>query len=151
MPGSPAAGRNEFSRRTLFELAVGAAGVAALSGCSTQGGDYTRCPAPSADTAGSTGTDLGELSGVSVGDAVLRGEGCDAVIVARPPDGTVTAFHAVCPHRQIVVERDGGQWRCPAHGARFDTLTGAVLKGPASSPLPPVDVQVVNGRVVTRS
>lgn len=103
------------------------------------------------DTAGSTGTDLGELNGMSVGDAVLRGEGCDAVIVARPPDGTVTAFHAVCPHRQIVVERDGGQWRCPAHGARFDTLTGAVLKGPASSPLPPVDVQVVNGRVVTRS
>jgi nitrite reductase/ring-hydroxylating ferredoxin subunit len=31
----------------------------------------------------------------------------------------------------------------------FNAVTGAVKKGPASSPLPPVSVKVDNGQVVT--
>jgi Rieske Fe-S protein len=36
---------------------------------------------------------------------------------------------------------------CPCHGSRFDASTGAVVNGPAASPLPPVAVTVRDGDV----
>ena len=38
---------------------------------------------------------------------------------------------------------------CPCHGSEFSTPTGDVIQGPASRPLPPVDVVVRNNYVYT--
>jgi Rieske Fe-S protein len=37
---------------------------------------------------------------------------------------------------------------CPCHGSRFAVTTGAVVAGPAPSPLPRRQVEVSNGQVV---
>lgn len=58
--------------------------------------------------------------------------------VVRQPDGGVSAVSAICTHLGCVVGWNGVDrtWDCPCHGSRFDE-GGAVLSGPAVSPLEP--------------
>ena len=59
-------------------------------------------------------------------------------------DGTVVGHSAVCTHQSGIL---GGDGVCPKHGSVFDIVTGAVLQGPAVSPLPEVAVAVADGKV----
>ncbi len=75
--------------------------------------------------------------------AVPRGSGKvldldgHAVAVHRDARGKVTKKSAVCTHMGCLVDWNGaeGTWDCPCHGSRFKT-DGAVMAGPAESPLP---------------
>jgi Rieske Fe-S protein len=63
------------------------------------------------------------------------------VAVARDAEGRLHAVDAVCTHLGCIVGFNDAEqtWDCPCHGSRF-TLDGAVLDGPASSPLAPVEM-----------
>jgi thiosulfate dehydrogenase [quinone] large subunit len=56
-------------------------------------------------------------------------------IVVRHRDGSLAAFSAVCTHAGCQVEYGSGVLLCPCHGSEFDASTGAVLQGPAVTPL----------------
>ena len=58
--------------------------------------------------------------------------------VYRDERGATTKLSAVCTHMGCVVEWNNAErtWDCPCHGSRFKT-DGAVIAGPAESPLPP--------------
>ena len=60
------------------------------------------------------------------------------IIVVRNSDMSVSAFSAKCTHKggPIKYDEKTGELKCPWHGSRFDVKTGAVLGGPAKSPLP---------------
>lgn len=74
--------------------------------------------------------------------AVPRGQGAvierdgHKVAVYRDPDGTLIQKSAVCPHMGCIVAWNPAEttWECPCHGSRF-TAAGAVVAGPAESPL----------------
>jgi glycine/D-amino acid oxidase-like deaminating enzyme/nitrite reductase/ring-hydroxylating ferredoxin subunit len=80
-------------------------------------------------------------------DAVGRGEGkvlkIDGRNVAawRDDQGEVHAVSAVCTHMGCLVgwNETDRSWDCPCHGSRF-AADGAVLHGPAVTPLAPVGV-----------
>jgi Rieske Fe-S protein len=68
------------------------------------------------------------------------------------PDNNFVAFKQACTHEGVNVNYDPGTHTliCPAHGAIFDpTKNGAVLQGPAMTPLPKVGVQVNTDGTVT--
>jgi Rieske Fe-S protein len=69
--------------------------------------------------------------------STLNGE---PILVSQPVAGTVVAFSAICTHQGCVVLPATAEFDCPCHGSRFDAATGAVLGGPARSPLPEVAV-----------
>jgi len=72
------------------------------------------------------------------------------IVVTRGSGNTVRGFSAVCTHQGCLVSAvTNGQITCPCHGSAFDATTGAVVRGPAQTPLPAVAVNVVNGSVVT--
>jgi Rieske Fe-S protein len=55
----------------------------------------------------------------------------------------------VCPHAGCTVGSvSDGTINCPCHGSRFSVINGAVVTGPATSPLPPVSVKVQGTSIV---
>jgi thiosulfate dehydrogenase [quinone] large subunit len=57
-------------------------------------------------------------------------------IIIRHQSGALSAFSAVCTHTGCTVDFQSGVIACPCHGSEFDPNTGAVLRGPAATPLP---------------
>src|SRR3954447_8337088 len=132
-----------MTRRALLGAGAAGAGAAALAACtsSTSGGG---------SKAQTSGHKLVALADVPVGGAaaVTLADGSPAV-VARPSAGAAACFSAICTHNGCTVAVKGKQLDCPCHQSRFNAFTGAVLQGPASSPLPKIPVKVSGGEVVT--
>ncbi len=68
-------------------------------------------------------------------------------IVIRQSNGTLVAHSAVCTHAGCTVGYQGGQILCPCHGAVYNAQTGAVISGPAPSPLAPRKVLERDGEI----
>jgi cytochrome b6-f complex iron-sulfur subunit len=88
----------------------------------------------------------------------LRAEGAvafqttDGKAIAIARGDRVVAFSAICTHEGCTVAWDAEDEviACPCHGSRFDATDGAVVNGPARSPLPAVQVEVDEARGVLR-
>ena len=131
-PSAPAdEHRVELDRRGALSAGCLVVVTAAVAGCG--GRDEPTAAAP--------GTVIGSTGDVPVaGGAVLREH---RVVVTQPVAGTFRAFSAVCTHQGCTVERVAdGIIACPCHGSRFDVDDGAVVRGPADEPLPPVAIAV---------
>jgi Rieske Fe-S protein len=72
----------------------------------------------------------------------------NGVVVTRDASGTVHAFSSTCTHLGCTVSQvSGGKIFCPCHGSEFNADTGAVVQGPATTPLPKVAVKVQGAEV----
>jgi thiosulfate dehydrogenase [quinone] large subunit len=91
----------------------------------------------------STPKPLVALAEVGSGGTIAGG-----VVVTRTAGGDVHGVSATCTHQGCSVQgpRDG-KVTCPCHSSEFDAVTGRVLRGPASRPLPPVPVHVQGDQV----
>jgi thiosulfate dehydrogenase [quinone] large subunit len=105
------------------------------------GGGTPRGPSPPA------GHRIGDLGQLAVGQAVAFNDpasGFPAVAV-RLGTRQVVAYQAVCTHAGCTVGFDptSGLLACPCHGAAFDPRqAGAVVTGPAPTPLAPVRITI---------
>jgi len=57
-------------------------------------------------------------------------------VLIRHPNGALVALSAICTHAGCEVAYQGGVLYCPCHGSLFNATTGAVIQGPAVTPLP---------------
>jgi Rieske Fe-S protein len=165
------------ARRAVL-LCAGLAGASAtVAGCSTAAVPYdangagqapgaasaTTAAMPSASAAGTaagvgtaggsgqsvkqTGTVLGDSSAVPVGGGVVFTAA--KVVVTQPTKGVFKAFSAVCTHVGCVCDQvANGTINCPCHGAKFKISNGAVVAGPAPTPLPAAKITVANGKIL---
>ena len=65
--------------------------------------------------------------------------------------GTLYAFDDTCTHRQCSLAEgtlEGTTVTCPCHGSEFRITNGAVVTGPAPSPLPAKQIKIVDGQVI---
>jgi Rieske Fe-S protein len=94
-----------------------------------------------------TGTVLGETKEIPVGGGVVYTAA--RVVVTQPTKGKYHAFSAVCTHVGCIVNKvASGTIDCPCHGSTFRVTDGAVVTGPADSPLPKKPFKIENGKVV---
>ena len=155
----------ETSRRTVLACA-GAACAATLAGCSTynsnsggvdapQGTQSTESSsAPAAAGSGGSGGGggggaavLAKTSDVPVGGGKILAD--KKIVLTQPKSGEFHGFSAVCTHAGCTVGSvSGGTINCPCHGSRFNISTGAVVNGPATSPLPAVNIKVQGTSIV---
>jgi len=148
---------------------AGAACAAVLAGCSTynsnsggvagsqpeQPSSSSAAPAGSASGAGSgagSGSPAAPAALASTSDVPVGGGkilAAKKIVLTQPKSGEFHGFSAVCTHAGCTVGSvSGGTINCPCHGSTFSISTGAVVNGPATSPLPPVNVKVQGTSIV---
>ena len=136
-------------RKTVIAGAGVGLAAAALAACSsatetkesesTTGESTSTAPAASAAPEALTKT-----TDVPVGSGVV----IDKVVVTQPVAGDFKGFSAVCTHKGCLVnEVVDGTINCPCHGSKF-SLDGAVVKGPAKTPLPTEAITVQGDSIV---
>lgn len=95
-------------------------------------------------TSGSSGPNLpsgaariGPSSGLQAGQAATYtdpGDGSTDIVI-RQSSGALSALSAICTHAGCEVGYESGVLACPCHGSLFNATTGAVMQGPAVTPL----------------
>jgi Rieske Fe-S protein len=94
-----------------------------------------------------TGTVLGTAAEIPVGGGKVFTAA--RVVVTQPIRGQYRAFSAVCTHVGCIVNRvTSGTIDCPCHGSEFRITNGAVVTGPAPSPLPGKQIKIVDDKIV---
>jgi glycine/D-amino acid oxidase-like deaminating enzyme/nitrite reductase/ring-hydroxylating ferredoxin subunit len=85
------------------------------------------------------GTEGKSLRSVPRGSGKVLDVNGQAVAVYRDERGRVTQKSAACTHMGCLVDWNDAEhtWDCPCHGSRFKP-DGAVIAGPAESPLPEI-------------
>jgi Rieske Fe-S protein len=93
------------------------------------------------------GTVLGAASDIPVGGGAIYTAA--KVVVTQPASGQYKAFSAVCTHVGCLVNKvTSGTIDCPCHGSEFKITNGAVVAGPAPSPLPARQIKIVDDQVI---
>ena len=127
-----------------------ASGNGATSGMAAQPSSAASAPSSasaSAKSSGPTGTVLGLASEIPVGGGVAYTAA--KVVVTQPTKGEYKGFSAVCTHVGCICNQVAdGTINCPCHGAKFKITDGSVVAGPATSPLPPATIIVIDGKVM---
>lgn len=118
--------RKDFFSKVLFGGSVLLIAPTVFSSCSK------------ASTSGTIGNSVIDLNASEF--AALKTVGGFAysgnVFIIRTSDTNYTALSTTCTHQGCTISYNSSSKRlvCPCHGAMFNT-TGAVLQGPASTPL----------------
>jgi len=93
-----------------------------------------------------TGTLLGLETGIPVGGGTIFTN--QKVVVTQPAKGEFRAFSAVCTHVGCILNQvANGTIDCPCHGSQFKITNGAVVAGPAPTPLPTRTITVTDGKI----
>ena len=75
---------------------------------------------------------------------------CETWVALAEVDGEVYAIGDLCTHAGCSIAKgglEGTTVTCPCHGSQFDVTNGAVVRGPATDPVPSYRVKVEKGVV----
>jgi Rieske Fe-S protein len=141
-----------------------AQGAMPSSGAMSSQGGMQSSPAPASSAQGSmrsspapasrpkksakpAGTVLGAASEIPLGGGKIYSAA--KVVVTQPARGQYKAFSAVCTHVGCIMSAVTNRTiDCPCHGSQFKITNGAVITGPAPSPLSAKQIKIVGGNVV---
>jgi cytochrome b6-f complex iron-sulfur subunit len=150
-PTSEGVSRRKFLKAVALSSGAVAAG-SLLAGCAGQAATSAGGGAPS----GAITLDLtkpeNQALAATGGSVALEANALDplGIFVLRTGAASVQAFSRKCTHLGCAVGAfQGAVATCPCHGSQYDS-TGAVLKGPAPSPLKKYQA-VLSGSTITIS
>ena len=129
-------------------VAPGALVAACSDGGSSSSGNATT-GGGSAPAGGGSGQGLAALADVPDGSGLVVDNPAGGKILLARTGEEVKAYNAACTHMGTILDApQDGVAVCSNHGSEFSTEDGSVQKGPATQPLPTVDVKVEGDQVV---
>jgi cytochrome b6-f complex iron-sulfur subunit len=135
----------------MVALVAPGALVAACSDSGSPSGGTTTTGGGSTPTGGGSGSAQGLAALADIPDGsglIVDNPAGGKILLARTGD-QVTAYNAACTHMGTIVDAPkDGVAVCSNHGSEFSTEDGSVKKGPATQPLPTVEVKVEGDQVV---
>jgi nitrite reductase/ring-hydroxylating ferredoxin subunit len=140
-------------RQTMTAAAALGAGVPLLAACGNSSGGGSGSGGSGSGGSGggsapSAGKTLGPSADVPVGGGKIYAD--EQVVVTQPSQGDFQGFSAICTHQGCLLSTVAeGTINCNCHGSRFSIKDGSVAVGPATTPLPEVNVSVKGGKVIT--
>ena len=145
------------TRRVFVASTCGAACAAALSACATYRVGPVPAPAqapaaPEAQGAPAPGGSaqsgaLARTADIPVGGGAVFAE--QDIVVTQPEAGEFRAFSATCTHQGCpVTEVADGTINCNCHGSKFAVADGAVVDGPADTPLAERGISVTGEQIL---
>jgi Rieske Fe-S protein len=130
------------SRRAVVTGTCAVACGAAVGGCATYttAGPEPEAAPPSGPPEGAAAP-LARAADVPIGGGTVLAD--RDVVITQPVSGQFRAFSATCTHQGCAVgDVSDGAINCHCHGSRFALADGAVVDGPAETPLPEREVTV---------
>jgi Rieske Fe-S protein len=125
----------ELGRRTVL---CGMA-CAALTGCAGYGPGRAVAAAPAG------GAPLAAAADVPVGGGLILT--AQDTVITQPVEGEFRAFSATCTHQGCLVTGVTDTIDCSCHGSSYALADGAVVAGPAPTPLPSKAITVTDGAI----
>ena len=119
------------------------------SGSGSTGGDATTGNGGGSTQPGGSTQGLAALADVPDGSGLIVDNPAGGkILIARTGD-EVKAYNAACTHMGTILDapKDGVSV-CSNHGSEFATEDGSVKKGPATQPLPAINVKVDGTQIV---
>jgi nitrite reductase/ring-hydroxylating ferredoxin subunit/uncharacterized membrane protein len=98
-------------------------------------------------------TSLTEESQLEAGEPIRRSAQGTGVMLVKHR-GQIHALVDRCSHRGCSLAEGtvaNGAITCPCHGSTFQLADGQIVRGPATSPQPPLEVRVREGKVEVRA
>ena len=118
-------------------------------GGGNSGGSGSASKKSSGGDAKAGGEAIASESEVETGSAFTFKDSGNPAVLVHLKSGDFVAYSAVCTHQGCKVAYQDGNLACPCHGSTFDPANGAaVVRGPATRPLPEIPVKVEGGEVV---
>ncbi|MBA2812745.1 Rieske (2Fe-2S) protein [Streptomyces sp. KM273126] len=157
MTSAPHQPASKPARRAVI-AAAGATGLAvALTACGseddsssassnssaagTEQGGNASSGGTSGGDAGSGGTEVAKTSDIPEGGGMVFAD--QKMVVTQPTAGEFKAFSATCTHQGCAVKSiKDGVINCPCHNSNFSITDGSVKSGPATKPLPAMEITV---------
>ncbi|MPY60266.1 Rieske (2Fe-2S) protein [Streptomyces spongiae] len=154
MSSAPHQPASKPARRAVI-AAAGATGLAvALTACgsdddsssaSSSAGTEESSSASSGGTsgsdAGSGGTEVAKTADIPEGGGKVFAD--QKMVVTQPTAGEFKAFSSTCTHQGCAVKSiKDGVINCPCHNSNFSITDGSVKSGPATKPLPAMEITV---------
>lgn len=94
-----------------------------------------------------SGSQLAFTKDIPVGGCAVYPD--SKTVVTQPREGQFKAFSAACTHQGCPVSSSSdGDIPCRCHGSAFSLEDGSVLKGPATEPLPEVEITVDGDKIM---
>ncbi len=137
-PTSAAAATSAAGGSSAAPSTTSAAPSSAVASSTAAAPSSTAGPAPA-------GTPVASVADVTAAGSMVVGT--DKPILLCSANGTVVGHTAICTHQGCTVAAAGADANCPCHGSKYNAATGAVINGPALSPLAEVPVTIANGQV----
>ena len=161
------AGKERISRKKFIglgaALGLGSVGASVIAGCGNGGGsagsgESTTAPGAAEESTSGGDPEVGKGQAIAMESEVTPEDaffftdadtGRPGVLV-RLKSGDLAAYSAVCTHQACTVgyQPETQKLACPCHGSVFDPARGAAVEnGPATGPLPEIEVEVREGEV----
>ena len=152
-------GRRPLPSRRAVLAGAGVTCAAMLAGCTTNdanNGGFTPADSGTATSAGGSAPAAGSSTATGSppaanalaatsqvpdgGGKIIDGKN---IVITQPRTGSFRAFSAICTHEGCIVSSvSNGTINCPCHGSKFSIKDGAVVNGPATTPLAAIAIKV---------